>query len=122
MVFERLRSSEQGLTTAEARDRLVAVGPNDPARRRRGVALREFLFFFANPLVVILLIASLVSAMLGVNASIIALMVVLSVVLNFVQSYRSQRAAERLRKKWRPRPACCDFGVGFELAYKFGRY
>ena len=65
---------------------------------------RELLGFLANPLVIILLIASLVSAVLGekVNAAIIVVMVVLSVVLNFVQTYRSQRAAERLREEVAP--------------------
>jgi Mg2+-importing ATPase len=93
-----------GLTSAEARRRLAEVGPNEATGRRRGAALREFLGLLANPLVVILLLASGVSALLGdrLNASIIALMVLLSVVINFVQSYRSQRAAERLRQEVAP--------------------
>jgi magnesium-transporting ATPase (P-type) len=58
------------------------------------------LAFATNPLVVILLLASVVSGILHdvTNAVIIALMVLLSVVLNFVQTYRSQQAAERLRE------------------------
>jgi len=54
---------------------LVAVG--EPLQK-----LMERLYFLANHLVVILLVASLVSAILGepINASIIALMVILSVV------------------------------------------
>ena len=104
VVLERVRSSERGLAGAAARDRLVEVGPNEPAVRRRGAAVRGLLSFLANPLVVILLIASLVSAILGeaLNATIIALMVVLSVLLNVVQTYRSQRAAERLREEVAP--------------------
>lgn len=103
-VMERLRASPKGLATEDVRQRFADVGPNEPARRRRGAVLRELLYFLANPLVVILLIASLVSAILGepINASIIALMVVLSVLLNFVQTYRSQRAAERLREEVAP--------------------
>ncbi len=104
VVFQRTRSSERGLTSAEARGRLAEVGPNEPAAHRRGAVARELLFFLANPLVGILLIASLVSALLGeaISALIIALMVVLSVALNFVQTYRSQRAAERLREEVAP--------------------
>ncbi len=66
--------------------------------RRSGPVL-EFLSFFANPLVAILLLASIASTFLGetLNAVIIASIVLLSVVLNFVQSYRSQQAAEQLR-------------------------
>jgi Mg2+-importing ATPase len=102
--MERLRTSPKGLAAEDARQRLADIGPNEPARRRRGAILRDLLYFLANPLVVILLIASLVSAVLGeaINASIIAVMVVLSVLLNFVQTYRSQRAAERLREEVAP--------------------
>src|SRR5262249_21958525 len=85
VVFGRTRSSERGLSSAEARNRWLDGGPNDPAIRRQGAVAREFLGFLANPLVIILLIASLVSAILGetVNAAIIVVMVVLSVILNF---------------------------------------
>jgi Mg2+-importing ATPase len=89
----------QGLSAAEARERLVQFGPNDLTSVRRLTSLRQFLSFFSNPLVIILLIASLISAFVGepVNAAIIALVVLLSVALNFIQTSRSQRAAERLR-------------------------
>ena len=80
-----------GLTSAEARARLLRAGPNEPAPPRRGAGLITLLGLFANPLVIILLIASAVSAALHdtVNATLIALMVLLSVALNFAQTYRS---------------------------------
>ena len=88
-----------GLTSAEAAARLRRFGPNvaDPPRRLE--ALRELLRYFANPLVLVLLMASGVSAALGqvVNATLVGLMLVLSVALNFIQAYRSQQAARRLR-------------------------
>ena len=94
-----LHASRGGLTSDEARRRLDEVGPNEPARAPRTAGLVQILLLLANPLVIILLVASAASAILGerVNASIIVLMVVLSVVLNFVQTYRSHRVAERLR-------------------------
>jgi drug/metabolite transporter (DMT)-like permease len=64
-VFEQLRASPEGLSGEEARRRLAEVGPNEPVGRRRGAALVEVLALLANPLVVVLLIASLVSAALG---------------------------------------------------------
>src|SRR2546426_22639 len=98
-LYEQLLASEAGLTSTEARKRLGQVGPNDPTAVRRTSALRQLLTFVANPLVVILFIASIVSATLGevVNASIIILMVLLGIALNFFQTFRSQRAVERLR-------------------------
>ncbi len=98
-LFEQLGSSESGLSTQEARLRLEKFGPNEPTIVHRTASIRQLLVFFANPLVIILLIASLVSAFLGevINASIIIAMVLLSVALNFFQTFRSQRAVEQLR-------------------------
>ena len=98
-LLAELRASRGGLTTGEARRRRGEVGPNEPARAPRTAGFLQILLLLANPLVIILLIASAASAILGerVNASIIVLVVALSVVLNFVQTYRSHRVAERLR-------------------------
>jgi Mg2+-importing ATPase len=115
--MEHLRASPKGLAAEDAQQRRADVGPNEPARHRRGSVLRELLSFLANPLVVILLIASVVSAFLGerLNASIIALIVLLSVLLNFVQTYRSQRAAERLREEVAPTASVLRDGQWIEL-------
>ncbi|HEX6557210.1 MAG TPA: magnesium-translocating P-type ATPase [Ktedonobacteraceae bacterium] len=98
-LCQQLHSSPKGLTTEEARKRLRKSGPNEPTAARRGATLRQLLVFLANPLVIILLLASIISAILGevLNASIIITMVFLSVALNFFQTFRSQRAVERLR-------------------------
>jgi P-type Mg2+ transporter len=116
-LLARLETSEAGLSSDEARRRLARVGPNEAAVRRRGAVTRELLGFLANPLVLILIVASAVSAVLRdvVNAAIIAVMVVLSVVLNFVQAYRSQRAAERLRQEAAPTATVRRDGTWTEL-------
>jgi Mg2+-importing ATPase len=112
-----LRASRGGLTTHEARQRLDAVGPNEPGRAPRTAGLVQILLLLANPLVITLLIASAASAILGerVNASIIVLMVALSVVLNFVQTYRSHRVAERLRAAVAPTATACRDGTWSEI-------
>ena len=88
-----------GLTSAEATRRLAQYGPNEPAPVRGHSLAVQFVQLFANPLVVILLVASAIAGSLGqqVDALIIVTIVVFSVSINFWQSYRSQRAAERLR-------------------------
>jgi Mg2+-importing ATPase len=87
-----------GLTSAEAAAALARWGPNEVETGRRFHWLRTALAFAGNPLVLILLAASLISGLLGeaLNATLIALMVVLSVVLNFAQVFRSEQAARRL--------------------------
>src|SRR5215471_15555083 len=93
-----------GLSGNETHRRLTEFGPNEPAPAQRATVVKQLLLLFANPLVIILLIASLVSAMIGdvVNASIIIIIVLLSSALNFIQTARSQRTAEQLRKEVAP--------------------
>ena len=94
----------QGLTSEEARRRLAAYGPNEPVHRRRLSAIAQLVRLFGNPLVVILLVASVISASLGqrVDALIIVTIVLLSISINFWQSYQSQHAADRLRASVTP--------------------
>ena len=94
-------ATDRGLSSREAARRLATWGPNELAPPRRFEAVRELARYLANPLVLILLVASAVSAAFGqvVSALIIALMLVLSVALNFTQAYRSQQAAVRLRRR-----------------------
>src|SRR5512135_446322 len=116
-LFEQLESSKQGLTRAEARKRLDTYGPNDTTGLKRTSPMVQFLRLFANPLVAILLVASVVSAILGdrVNASIIIVIVLLSNVLNFVQTSRSQDAVEKLRADVAPTASVLRDGTWLEL-------
>ena len=70
--------------------------PRSPERS----LLVEFLRRFRNPLVLILIAASVISALTGEMASflIIIVMVLMSVILDFVQEYRAGQAAQRLRQ------------------------
>jgi Mg2+-importing ATPase len=94
-----MSSAEEGLTGLEAARRFAVYGPNEAAPVRRFSAVVQLFHLLANPLVIILLVASAISASLGqrVDALIIVTMVALGVAINFWQSYRSQQAAERLR-------------------------
>jgi len=91
-------------------------GPNEPAPVRQLSALVQLFHLFANPLVVILLVASAIAGSLGqrVDALIIVTMVVLGVSINFWQSYRSQRAAERLRSSVIPTATVLRDGAWLE--------
>ena len=116
-LFEQLESSEQGLTSAEASKRLDKYGPNDTTGLKRTSPVVQFLRLFVNPLVAILIVASVVSAVLGdrVNASIIIVIVLLSNMLNFVQTYRSQNAVEKLRADVAPTASVLRDGTWLEL-------
>jgi Mg2+-importing ATPase len=107
---------EHGLSGVEAAQRLAAYGPNEPAPVRRLSAVVQLLHLFANPLVVILLVASAIAGGLGqhVDALIIVTMVVLGVSINFWQSYRSHQAADRLRSSVVPAASVLRDGAWLE--------
>jgi len=93
-----------GLTTQEAQARLDQFGPNEPAAKERHSFGAELWHAFANPLVLILVIAATVSAFTGdrVDAAIIGIIVLLSTAIDLTQSYRSQQAIEKLRAQVAP--------------------
>ena len=85
-----------GLTTAEAERRLVQYGANNTAAPRRRAAWLRVAGRFRNPLIIILLVASVLSAATGDVASfiIVVTIVVRSVVLDFLQEARAQGAVD----------------------------
>jgi P-type Mg2+ transporter len=115
-----IADAQRGLKSAEATRRLDAYGPNEPAPVARFSVLVQLYYLFANPLVVILLVASAVAASLGqrVDALIIVTMVLLGVSVNFWQSYRSQQLADRLRASVNPTATVLRDGVWQETALR----
>ena len=99
-LLERHKVTPAGLTSSEAAERLTRYGPNILHMQRRNALLLQFLAKFRNPLVIILLAASVISAFTGDVASfiIITLIVLMSVTLDFIQEFRAGQAAERLRQ------------------------
>ncbi|MFN4148736.1 MAG: magnesium-translocating P-type ATPase [Rhodocyclaceae bacterium] len=90
-----------GLSATEAARRLALNGPNQIRPLRKRALLVQFLLRLRNPLVLILLAASLVTALTGdaTGAAIIGAIVLLSITLDFVQEYRAGQAAERLAQR-----------------------
>lgn len=100
-VLRSLSATNGGLTTSESSSRFARFGRNvleDEPRRR---LLINFLNRFRNPLVLVLLGASIVAAVTGdpVSFGIIASVVLLSVLLDFVQEQSAANAAARLRER-----------------------
>ena len=112
--------TEHGLSGVEAARRLATYGPNEPVPVRRLPAVVQLFQLFANPLVIILLVASAIAGALGqrVDALIIVTMVILGVAINFWQSYRSEQAAQRLRASVRPTATVLRDGAWVEVALR----
>ncbi len=99
-LLRRLGTSEKGLTNGEAAARLERYGPNVLRAGRRQTFLLLLLSRFRNPLVILLIVASVISALTGdlTSSAIVIAMAILSVMLDSVQEYRAGQAAERLKQ------------------------
>jgi Mg2+-importing ATPase len=109
-----LGSSPNGLTTAEAVERLAAVGPNSVEDAQRLGSMRLLWRQVESPLVLILIFAAVVSLGLSqwVDAAIILVIVIGSTALGFYQEYRASAAVEDLKK--RLALTCCVVRDGVE--------
>jgi P-type Mg2+ transporter len=106
-----------GLTIDEARQRLTQFGPNDPTPAGQFSALRHIGLQLANPLTIILLVASAIAVYLHqeVDAIIIVVVVTLGIAVNFLQTYRSEQAIRRLRERVAPTATVLRDGDWHEL-------
>ncbi len=116
-LLSSLEATPAGLTTVGAQRRLRRDGPNSMDQESRFVAFYDFLRFFANPLVIILVVASIISITLGdrVGGLIILAMVAMSVTLNFFMEFQARNAVEQIRKRVATTAAVMRDGVEQEL-------
>jgi P-type Mg2+ transporter len=100
-LLQLLQATPAGLTADEAKRRLRLHGPNSLIQESRFTNLLAFLRFFANPLVVILLVAGGISLGLRdeIGGLIIIAIVLLSVLLNFFMEFQARHAVEEIRKQ-----------------------
>jgi Mg2+-importing ATPase len=100
-VLEELGAASQGLSEAEARVRLAAVGPNTLKERKRATSWGLFLKQFKSPLVLILLFGTFVSALAKdyPDALVILVIVLGSAIITFAQEFSASNAVEKLRAR-----------------------
>jgi len=99
-VLEVLETGPEGLDRDEAQARLERYGANELAAGKKISAWSILLRQFANLLIIILLVATVISWFLGerLDAYVIMAIVLACVVLGFVQEYRAEKAAAALQK------------------------
>src|SRR5208282_2395674 len=116
-LFQRLHSSEAGLSASDAAAILAAVGPNEISAAPRKSVLADFIGRFRNPLVLILLFAAVVSGLTGDIPSfvIITVIILMSVILDVTQERRAVDAAERLRVQVSPKAKTLRDGTPVDL-------
>ncbi len=110
-VFAEVKSSVEGLTSAEAEKRLEANGKNKLAEAKKDSIFKKFIDQMKDPMIIILIIAAAISAVTEyIEASsaghsffptdtiIILAVVIINAVLGVMQESKAEKAVEALQK------------------------
>lgn len=109
--------TEQGLTEAEAQERLLREGPNRLIEEGRRGHVLLFLSQFADLMVGLLAAAAVISAVIGewMDTLLISLIVLANAAIGFAQELKAERAVEALKKLSRPRARVLRSGLLREI-------
>ena len=103
-LFREMDCGEEGLTAAQAAERLKRYGSNELQTGARKSTLRIFLEQFADFLVIILILAAVVSAVLGDVESMLVILAVITMnaVLGTVQTVKAAASLDSLKRMSAP--------------------
>ena len=104
-VLKEQNSSEQGLSTGEAQQRLPRFGKNELEKGKKTSLLKRFLGELADPMIIILIVAAAISGITAfyegesfADVIIILAVVIINAVLGVVQESKAEAAIEALQE------------------------
>ncbi len=99
-VLKELSSSEDGLTSLEAKTRLKKYGFNEIKEEKKITPLKIFLLQFKSFIVYILIAAFIISLLVQefIDATFIFVIIILNAILGFIQEYKAEKSIEALKK------------------------
>ena len=99
-AYIKLDSRYEGLSTAEAAERLRKIGANELQEGKKKSIVKMLLKQFKDVMILILLVAAVISGFLGdvTDTIVIIVIVVLNAILGFYQEYRADKAMQALKK------------------------
>ena len=97
-LLNELQSGSNGLTSAEATERLTKYGYNTLLKNENVGTFMLFISQFKSPIILILIVAAIISVFVGdgTNASIIFVIIFISGMLSFWQERGAKHAVEKL--------------------------
>src|SRR3989344_1071399 len=112
-VMTTLQSRLSGLTSEEARSRLSQYGNNELERTQRISKLQLFISQFTDPIMLILIVATIISFFLKevLDALVILAILLLNALLGFFQEYKAEKSIELLQKLSVPKTKTYRDGV-----------
>ena len=104
-ALTRLTTSEEGLSEAGARERLLRHGPNRLADQDKISRLKILLHQFSSPLIYVLLIAAAVTFLLGerIDTGVILAVVILNALIGYTQEFKAEESVLALKRMVVPR-------------------
>lgn len=116
-----LETSIKGLNSSESEKRLETYGLNEIAKKDKKSGVIILLEQFTNPLVIVLMIASIIAFFLGEQADAIIIVVIVTInsVLGFVQEFRAEKTVRALRKLIAQKAKVLRNGEKIEIENKF---
>ena len=98
-LFKALSSSEAGLSTEKANEKLSKEGKNIFPKGKKKSLPVVFMSQFKDAIVLILIIATICSLIIGeyVNAIFIGVVVIINAIIGTVQEYNAEKSAEKLQ-------------------------
>jgi magnesium-transporting ATPase (P-type) len=99
-IFSLLQSGTEGISKAEAANRLARYGYNEVEVKKKRGPVYQFLKQFASPLIYVLIAAAVITYFLHEYADMAVILgvVVANAVIGFVQERKAERALESLAK------------------------
>lgn len=104
-VLKEQNSSQEGLTTGEAQERLSKYGKNELDKGKKTSLIQRFLKELADPMIIILIVAAIISGITAfyegesfADVIIILSVVVINAVLGVVQESKAEAAIEALQE------------------------
>lgn len=120
-VMAALKSSNNGLSEEDAKQRLALYGPNEMEQFKRASSIMRFLRQFHNILIYILLLSGAVTLSLGyfVDTGVIFGVIILNAIFGFIQEGKAESAIEAIREILAPTAEVVRDGEHHVIPAKF---
>ena len=104
-VYESLETSDKGLSSTEAKNRLKKCGYNELVEKKKESNFKKFLNQFNDPMIIILILSAIVAFIVSIinnesftDSIVIILIVVINAIMGYMQEQKADKALDALKK------------------------